>query len=184
MEAINKQEKQSKIIKTQETEKKEKSKNIVLLKYTLDDILLIFCRNISPKGKDILKKLPDDEKKIDNNNLFFKTGDPIIKNFDILKRFGTLYYLLIGLLNTKISIKKEAEEQNEMIKKINELADFVLAKDIKAEKSSGAIKKTKAKTQRKQIFEANKSIIKNALMLYDNITTMTNAFVMMSILKI
>ena len=117
MEAINKQEKQSKIIKTQETEKKEKSRNIVLLKYTLDDILLIFCRNISPKGKDILKKLPDDEKKIDNNNLFFKTGDPIIKNFDILKRFGTLYYLLIGLLNTKISIKKEAEEQNEMIKK-------------------------------------------------------------------
>ena len=36
---------------------------------------------------------------INYNNLFFEPGDPIIKNFDFLKRFGTLYDLLLDLLN-------------------------------------------------------------------------------------
>ena len=57
-----------------------------------------------------LKKLAKNEEEwIDYDNLFFnlffKTGNRT-KNFDFLKRFGTLYDLLIDLLNEQISIKE------------------------------------------------------------------------------
>ena len=51
------------------------------------------------------------------NNLFSKTVNSTIDNYDFLKRFGTLYDLLIDLLDEKISISKVAKEQNEMKKK-------------------------------------------------------------------
>ena len=88
----------------------------VLLKDNLNDILMGFEVNVTGKGKNILKKVPSDERMINCNNLFFKTGNPIIKNFDFLKRFGTLYNLLFDLLNEEISTIKAAKEQNEMIK--------------------------------------------------------------------
>ena len=104
MEAIDKQEKQLNKIKTQEIRKKEK--------YRLDDILLDYVMNGSPKGKDILEKFTKDEKEpINCNNLFFKTGNPTIKNFDVLKRFGTFYDLLTGLFNREISIKKQQKNK-------------------------------------------------------------------------
>ena len=43
---------------------------------------------------------------INYQNLLFKTGNPIIDNFDFFKRFGTLYDLLTDLLNRKISTIK------------------------------------------------------------------------------
>ena len=54
------------------------------------------------------------------NNLFSKTVNSTIDNYDFLKRFGTLYDLLIDLLDEKISISKVAKEQNEMKKKMSE----------------------------------------------------------------
>ena len=54
---------------------------------------------------------------INCNNLFFKTGNPTIDNYDFLKRFGTLYDLFSDLISESISIKKAARKQNEMIKK-------------------------------------------------------------------
>ena len=51
---------------------------------------------------------------INYDNLIFITG---IKNFDSLKRFGTLYNLLLILLNEEISTFKAAREQKEIIRK-------------------------------------------------------------------
>ena len=77
-------------------------------------------------GVNILKKLAKDGRMINYNNLFFKTGDLIVKNFDFLKRFGTLYDLLIDLLKETTKTLKAAKERNEMINKIEELKNFIL----------------------------------------------------------
>ena len=46
----------------------------------------------------IFLKFARDERIIKYNNLFFKTGDPIIKKIDSLKRFGTfMIYCLVYL---------------------------------------------------------------------------------------
>ena len=85
--------------------------------------------NFTEKGEDILKKVAADERMINYNNLFFRTGDPIIKNYDLLKRFGILHDLLLDLLNKEISTIKAATEQNEMIQKIEELKNFILSEE-------------------------------------------------------
>ena len=71
---------------------------------------------IDAKGKYIIKELARDERMINYNNLFFKSGDPNIDNYDLLKRFCTLHGFLIDLLKEKINIKA-GKEQNEMLKK-------------------------------------------------------------------
>ena len=63
------------------------------------------------------------------NNLFFKTGDPVIKNFDVLKRFDALHDLSTDLFNKEISALEAAKEQNKKIEKINELGNFVLLEE-------------------------------------------------------
>ena len=111
--SISKQEKQLKEIKNQkkklieEIEREKKSENIILLRDNLDNILQNYGEfNISLNGENVLKKLADDEKSINYKNLFFKSGNPAIDNYDFFKRFGTLHDLLINLLNKKISFKK------------------------------------------------------------------------------
>ena len=61
---------------------------------------------------------------------------------------------LIDLLNERIGIIKATKEQNEIITRMNELIDFVLLEEesINKEKSRGAIKVAKTKTQRKKKF--------------------------------
>ena len=81
MKAISKQEEQLKkswvkkkyLIKTLKREKRQ-------------DILMNFDMNFTSEPKNILKKAATDERMIHHNNLFFKTGDTIIKNFDFLKK--------------------------------------------------------------------------------------------------
>ena len=70
----------------------------MLLRDNLDNILMEYAMNITDKGEDILKKLANEERMISYKNLFSKT-DNRTKTFHFLKRFGTLYYLLIDLLN-------------------------------------------------------------------------------------
>lgn len=53
----------------------------MLLKDNLNDVLDVFGMNFSNKGEDILKKLAKDERMINYNDLFFKTGDGIIESF-------------------------------------------------------------------------------------------------------
>ena len=68
----------------------------MLLNDRLNGILLNYGdMNIDVKGKDILKNLVRDERMINYNNLFFKTGNPTIDNYDFLKRFATLYDFFI-----------------------------------------------------------------------------------------
>ena len=57
-------------------------KNIMLLKGILNDIVMNFDMNFTNEGENILKKAASDERMIYHKNLFFKTGDTIIKNFD------------------------------------------------------------------------------------------------------
>ena len=80
-------------------EKRKKPRKIVLLKDRLDYIFTKFSSNFKNTGKNYLIKLAKDEKKIDYNNWFFETDDPVIKSFDLLENVGTLYDLLINLLN-------------------------------------------------------------------------------------
>ena len=47
---------------------------------------MAFEMNFTDKWKDILEKVASDKRIINYNNLLFKTGDPIIKNFDFLKK--------------------------------------------------------------------------------------------------
>ena len=93
-------------------EREKKLQKIVLLRDNLNNILLNYGEmNIDSKGENILKKVADDEKNINYKNL----GSLTIDNYNSFKRFDTLYDLLIDLLNEKISLKKAAIEQDEMI---------------------------------------------------------------------
>ena len=115
MEAINKQREQLKDIKTNKQTNKQKQlmgnikkklEEILLLTNNLNGILMTYDINFTKKGENILKNLVNDKKMINYQNLLFKTGNPIIGNFDFLKRFGTLNDLLTDLLNRKISTIK------------------------------------------------------------------------------
>ena len=57
----------------------------MLLRDRLDKILISYDMIFTTKGENILKKVAEDERLINYNNLFFKTGDPIINNYDFLK---------------------------------------------------------------------------------------------------
>ena len=144
-----------------------------MLKDNLDDLLTSYDLNITAKGKDVLENLANNYK-----NLFFKSGNPTIDNYDFLKRFGTLYDFLLDLLSEKIGLKKAAIEQNEMIEKIVELKIFVLLeeKNIDKEKSKGAMRKAKTKTQRKKTISIQKSDIFNAARLFDKRSDIIDAF--------
>ena len=118
-----------------------------MLKDNLNKIFMNFDMNFTDEGKIILKKTDINEGMINYNNLIFKTGNLIIKNFDFLKRFGTLYDLLIDLLSEKISTLEAAKERGEMKENINELGNFVLLekKSIKKNKTEVNIKKVENK---------------------------------------
>ena len=89
-----------------------------------------------------------------------------------------MYDFLLDLLSEKISLKKAAIEQNEMIEKIVELKIFVLLeeKNIDKEKSKGAMRKAKTRTQRKKTISIQKSDIFNAARLFDKRSDIIDAF--------
>ena len=182
--SIKKQGKQLKEIKNQKKQMIEKinregkSKDIILLRDNLDNILLDYEFNIGPEGEDVLKKLADDERNINYKNLFFKLGNSAIANYDFFKRFGTLHDLLIDLLNEKISLKKAAIEQNEIIENIEELRSVILLEEekINKEKNKVAIKKEKTKTRKKGNILSQKRVIISALRLFDKRGVIIDAF--------
>ena len=69
-----------------------------------------------------------------------------------------------------------------MIKKINELSSFILSEYFAEEESRSALRKTKTKTKTKKNYEAKRSAIENAKILYDNTGIMINAFEITDIL--
>ena len=135
-----------------------------------DRLLINYYQNFTDKRKNIFKILITVEKMTNCNNLFSKTGDSIISNFDFLKRFGTLYDLLLVLLNEKISTLEAPKEQEEMINKIDELKDLVLLE------KQNITKKTKKKKKRQNII-TEKSVLNNVLKLNDKRSDIINAFI-------
>ena len=87
---------------------------------------MTYDMNITAKGEDILKKLANDERMINYKNLFFKSGNLIIGNYDFCKIFGTLYDFFYDLNSEKLSCKRAVIEQNEMIRKNREAKKFHL----------------------------------------------------------
>ena len=71
-----------------------------------------------------------------------------------------------------------------MKKKKNELGGFVFLEEesIKNEKSKGAIKKSKTKTQRRTIISSQRSVTSNAMKLYEKRDIIFNAFINKNIL--
>ena len=71
-----------------------------------------FGSNANSTGKIFLKKLANDEKKIDYNNLFFEINDKfLVKSVDFLKEIGIFYDLLIYLLDNYKRIITSAQAQ-------------------------------------------------------------------------
>ena len=146
--------------------RKEKSGKTVLLKdviYGEDGMLLNYDQNFSDKGENILEKIATDERMINYNNLFFKAGDPVIKNFDVLKNFGTLHDLSTDLFNEEISTLELAKEQNEKIEKINELGNFFLFEEESIKENRVCHKENKTQTNQivriqKRMQECNKAV--------------------------
>ena len=79
-----------------------------------------------------------------------------------------MYDLLFDLINRKISISEEKQEQEDMIIKIEELKNFIFLEEESI---------TERKIERKQILVIQKRVIKNAIKQYDKITDIINAFV-------
>ena len=132
--------------------------------YGKDGILLKCHKNFSDKGKDILKKLSKDERLINYYNLFFKSGLISVENLDFFKRFGTLYDLLIDLLNEKMSINEAIFDQNRMGNKINNLLKIL------------TIENEKTIFKEKHAFTVEKRVLTNSKKLYDKRNIIINAF--------
>ena len=94
----------------------------MLLKDKLDFIFKNFDSNFNSTGKNFLIKLAKDEKKIDYNNLFFEIDyKSVVKSAGFLKEIGTLYDLLIYLLDNPINAVTSAQIQGDFFKAITSL---------------------------------------------------------------
>ena len=63
------------------------------------------------------------------NNLFFEIDDPVIKSFDFLENVGTLYDLLINLLNENENIHNSLVTQIYLAKIISKLKTTISEKN-------------------------------------------------------
>ena len=100
----------------------KKPKEIVLLKDKLDYIFKNFDSRFNSNGKNALKQLDKDKKEIDYDNLFFKISDKfIVKSVDFLEETGTLYDLLIYLLDNSKRLFISTETQLDLGKAITML---------------------------------------------------------------
>ena len=117
-----KNEEQSKIVKDESTVADKKSKEIVLLKDKLDFIFKNFDQNFNSTGKIFLKSLPRMKKRLIIMICFFEIDDKSVnKNVDFLEKFGTLYDLLIYLLDNRMRLVSSLEDQINFFKVITVL---------------------------------------------------------------
>ena len=136
----------------------KKPKKIVLLKDKLDFIFKNFGSNCNSTGKIFPKKLAKDEKNIDYNNLFFSIYDKsAVKSVDFLEEFGTLYNLLIYLLDNSIRIISSTKAQTDFIEAITVLKKIISS--IKTDVTD------QSREQKKKIFAEQESVLNNAELL-------------------
>ena len=149
-------------------EKRKEPKKIILLKDRLDYIFTNFSSNFNSDGKNFLIKLAKDEKKIDCNNLFFEIDDPFIRSYDFLKNVGTLYDLLINLLNENETILDSLIMQLEFTKIMLSLTSII---SKKIENITD-----KNEKQKKEIFATPNSVSTNLSELVKKRGNMINQF--------
>ena len=110
-----KNEEQLEVLKDESTIVDKKPKKIVLLKDKLDFIFKDFDFNST--GKNFLKELAKDEEKIDYNNLSLKIyNKSVVKSANFFKKIGTLYDLLIYLLDNPINTVTSTQVQGDFLK--------------------------------------------------------------------
>ena len=103
--------------------------------------------------KIFLTKLAKDEKKVNYNNLFFDIDDKsLVKSADVLKEFGTLYDLLIYLLENSMKIVTSSEDQIKFFKAIIVLS---IKTDITDQ----------SQEHKKKLFAEQENVLSNAEML-------------------
>ena len=116
-------------------------------------------KQFNSTGKNFLKKLAKDEKKIDYNNLFFGIDNQfILQDADFLKEFGTLYDLLIYLLNSSTRILTSAEDEVKFFKAITVLKKII--SNIKTDTTD------QSEEEKKKIFAKQEHVLSNAEMLF------------------
>ena len=148
-----KNEEQSEPIEYQSTMADKKPKEIQLLKDRLDYIFKSFASNFNSTGKNFLKKLVKDEKNIDYNNLFFKIGDKsVVKEVDFLEVIGTLYDLLIYLLDNPKRVLISTQTQIDFTKAITVLKISRMKTDISDQ----------SEKQKQKLFAEQDSVLSNA----------------------
>ena len=148
-------------------EKRKEPRKIVQLKDRLDYIFTNFSSNFNSTGKNFLKKLPKDEEKIDYNNLFFEIDDSVIRSYDFLENVGTLYDLLINLLNENETILDSSAMQLDLNK------IMLWLKSIISKKNENITDKSKKQTKN---FFAPNSVITNSSELITKTGDIINQF--------
>ena len=153
-----KNDEQSQVLNNESNVADKNPKEIVLLKDKLDYIFKDFDTNFNSTGKYFLKQLAKDEQKIDYNNLFFEIDDKsVVKDVDFLKEIGTLYDLLIYLLDNSMSNVTSIQTQIDLFKAIT-----VLRITISNMKTDSA---DQSEEEKKKIFAEQENVLSNAEML-------------------
>ena len=130
----------------------------MVLKNKLDFIFKNFDQNFNSTGKKFLKKLAKDEKKIDYSNLFFEIDDKsVVKSADFLKEFGTLYDLLIYLLNNPINLIGSAQFQGDFFKAISTLK--IIISNLKTDMTD------ESEEEKEKIFAKQENVLSNVEIL-------------------
>ena len=110
--------------------------------------------------KNFLKKLAKDEKKkkIDYNNLLFEIDDKlVVKSVDFLKDIGTLYDLLIYLLDNSMTILTSTQTQIDFFKAITVL--IIIISNMKTDITD------QSEEEKTKIFAEQENILSNTEML-------------------
>ena len=98
------------------------------------------------------------KKKIDYNNLFFEIdSNSVVKSVDFLQEIGTLYDLLIYLLNNSMKIITSTETQTDFFKAITVLR--IIISNMKTDIAD------QSKEEKKTIFAEQENVSSNAEML-------------------
>ena len=138
--------------------KDKKRKKIVLLKQELVYIFKSFGSNFNSTGKNFIMKLAKDEKKTDYNILFFEINNKsVVKSVGFLEEIGTLYDLLVYLLDNSMRIVTSTQTQGDFLKAITILR--IIISNIKTDITD------QSKEEKKKIFAEQGNVLSSAQML-------------------
>ena len=129
----------------------------MLLKQELVYIFKSFGSNFNSTGKNFIMKLAKDEKKTDYNILFFEINNKsVVKSVGFLEEIGTLYDLLVYLLDNSMRIVTSTQTQGDFLKAITILR--IIISNIKTDI-------TDQSKEEKKIFAEQENVLSSAQML-------------------